>query len=188
MVAINYFRNVVFCFVDLFHTTWKSGRAQAKCMMASEQTCQLVEEPYQDFTCLICHCVAEEPHQLTCECGKLYCKVCLDQHFTYFNYCPQCRKPVQKFPDARSTWVIATHIEHYSVVVGVGWGREVDQYSLGMVTNICVHCTKLHLYDLWSSSRFHRTYFGDLTTTTTRLLLNDYLSLDYELELDYPGS
>ena len=71
-------------------------------MMASSQTCKSVQELFQDFTCLICHCVAEEPQQLTCECGRLYCKACLDLHFAYSNYCPQCRKYVQSFPDARS--------------------------------------------------------------------------------------
>ena len=61
-----------------------------------------VGELPDDLICLICHCVAEEPQQLTCDCGRLYCKVCLDQHFAHSNSCPQCRQSVKGFPDARS--------------------------------------------------------------------------------------
>lgn len=78
----------------------------SSCQNGRHQNNKFVEEESDDFTCLICQCVATDPQQLTCDCGRIYCKVCVDQHFAYFNSCPQCRQPAQAFPDARSVYIL----------------------------------------------------------------------------------
>ena len=62
---------------------------------------QFVEPPPDDLLCLICLCVARDPQQINC-CGKVLCKVCLEEHKQHSDYCPQCRKPIKSFADKRS--------------------------------------------------------------------------------------
>ena len=40
---------------------------------------EFVDLPPDDLFCLICLCVARDPQQINC-CGKVLCKVCLDDH------------------------------------------------------------------------------------------------------------
>ena len=62
---------------------------------------QLVSEPDDALKCLICLDVAEEPWQHV-ECGKLFCKKCLDD-YGLDKSCPHCRdKQAQYFKDTKS--------------------------------------------------------------------------------------
>ena len=62
---------------------------------------QFIDQPPDDLLCLICLSAARDPQQLTC-CGKVLCKVCLEDLKKHSNDCPQCRKPIVSFPDTRS--------------------------------------------------------------------------------------
>ena len=66
---------------------------------------QFVGSPPDDLLCLICHSVARDPQQINC-CGKLLCKVCLEDHKRYSRTCPQCRKPINSFADKISKFFI----------------------------------------------------------------------------------
>ena len=63
--------------------------------------CRFVETPPDKLVCKICHLVAGNPHKVTC-CGKIYCKVCLDDHNKHFRSCPNCKERGQDFPDFKS--------------------------------------------------------------------------------------
>ena len=60
-----------------------------------------VSEPPDDLMCLICHTVAREPQQTECDCGKLFCKTCLEGLSQSYNgdKCPTCRGRIRSFSD-----------------------------------------------------------------------------------------
>ena len=62
---------------------------------------EFLEPPPDDLLCLICLCVARDPQQISC-CGKVFCKICLEEHKEHSSDCPQCRKHIVSFPDKRS--------------------------------------------------------------------------------------
>ena len=67
--------------------------------MASKYS--FINEPDDALKCLICLEVAEEPWQHS-KCGRLFCKVCLDDYGKY-KPCPTCRTPhPQYFEDSKS--------------------------------------------------------------------------------------
>ena len=55
------------------------------------------------LVCQICTFVARDPQQVVC-CGRVYCKACLERVLqdSMILMCPQCRAPVQSFPDTKS--------------------------------------------------------------------------------------
>ena len=60
-----------------------------------------VRDPENDLKCAICLEVAKDPHQHE-ECGKLFCKECIDKYGRY-KPCPHCRtQGSQYFRDNRS--------------------------------------------------------------------------------------
>ena len=62
---------------------------------------KFVSEPEDDLLCVICLEVAEEPWQHA-DCGRLFCKKCLDK-LGKDKPCPNCRKEQpQYFNDSRS--------------------------------------------------------------------------------------
>ena len=60
---------------------------------------QFVSEPDDEYKCLICLEVAEEPWQHG-ECGRLFCEKCLNK-LGRNKPCPNCRGGPQYFKDAR---------------------------------------------------------------------------------------
>ena len=65
--------------------------------------CKFVDPPPDKLECQICLLVVRTPHQMIC-CGRVYCKVCLDEHKKHSNTCPNCRKRGQNFSDTRGEW------------------------------------------------------------------------------------
>jgi hypothetical protein len=63
---------------------------------------QFMEKYSDDLICLICLCVARDPQQISC-CGKLFCRVCLEEHKKGSSDCPQCRVNISSFADKKST-------------------------------------------------------------------------------------
>ena len=61
---------------------------------------EFVDPPPSDLLCLICLCVARNPQQVNC-CGKVLCKVCLDEYKKSYSVCPQCRTSINSFADKR---------------------------------------------------------------------------------------
>ena len=62
---------------------------------------KFVSEPDDAHKCLICLDVAEEPWQHG-ECGRLFCKECLDR-YGRDKYCSYCKmEQPQYFPDNKS--------------------------------------------------------------------------------------
>ncbi len=65
-----------------------------------------LEEPPDDLKCLICLCVARDPHQhpgdATNECGKVFCHSCITEHKKNEATCPNCRESLTYFKDAKS--------------------------------------------------------------------------------------
>ena len=62
---------------------------------------QFVDKYSDGLNCLICLCVARDPQQVTC-CGKLLCRVCLEEYREGSNSCPHCRKHISTFADTKS--------------------------------------------------------------------------------------
>ncbi len=66
-----------------------------------------VSEPDDALKCLICLEVAEEPWQHS-QCGRLFCKACLNVHGRE-NTCPNCRmQNPQYFEDNKSKSEVLT--------------------------------------------------------------------------------
>ena len=62
-----------------------------------------VDPPPDELTCMICHHVAREVHQVEC-CGKVFCKACITEVNERIGSCPNCRKASPKiFNDLRGT-------------------------------------------------------------------------------------
>ena len=65
-----------------------------------------LEDPPDDLKCLICLCVARDPHQhpgdATNECGAVFCHSCIIEHKKNETICPNCRKNLTHFKDAKS--------------------------------------------------------------------------------------
>ena len=62
-------------------------------------------DPVDDLTCIICHLVAREAHQMSC-CGKLLCSSCIREwkrcNIINQSQCTHCRKgDAKNFPDFR---------------------------------------------------------------------------------------
>ena len=69
---------------------------------------KLVSEPEDELICLICLEVAEEPWQHG-ECGRLFCKTCLDK-LGKDKPCPNCKKEQpQYFSDTRSEFTLSRY-------------------------------------------------------------------------------
>ncbi len=61
-----------------------------------------VKEPPDSLKCLICMMVVSDPWQHG-DCGRVYCKVCLDEFRKVKDICPNCRaKSPVLFKDGRS--------------------------------------------------------------------------------------
>ena len=65
-----------------------------------------LEDPPDDLKCLICLCVARDPHQhpgdATNECGIVFCHSCITKYQRNKKTCPNCRKGLTHFKDAKS--------------------------------------------------------------------------------------
>ncbi len=53
--------------------------------------CDFVQDPPDSLKCLICMLVVNEPWQHG-ECGRVYCKVCIEEFRKVKNICPNCRQ------------------------------------------------------------------------------------------------
>ena len=73
---------------------------------------QFVNPPPDELLCLICTLLAREPQQTTC-CGKVYCKVCIEELVKHTNKCPQCREEINCFPDKRSKFRELATVSEY---------------------------------------------------------------------------
>ncbi len=62
-----------------------------------------LEEPPDDLKCLICLEVAKDPYQHGGSlCGKVFCNGCITEYQKHKTTCPNCRKDLSLFQDARS--------------------------------------------------------------------------------------
>ena len=101
-----------------FHSRRKTGIQLSLYSMASSAVSQplkgydhqFIDQPPDDLLCLICLSVARDPQQITPCCGKVFCKVCLEELKKHSNDCPQCRKPMVCFPDIKSMLVVNVEI------------------------------------------------------------------------------
>ena len=64
--------------------------------------CNFVGDVPHDLICAICLLPARDPQQTTCECGKIYCTVCLNTLRTISGRCPTCRQTLETFLDRAS--------------------------------------------------------------------------------------
>ncbi len=69
-----------------------------------------LEDPPDDLKCLICLCVARDPHQhpgdASNECGKVFCHGCITEHQRNNKTCPNCEKDLTNyFKDAKSKYI-----------------------------------------------------------------------------------
>ena len=96
------YNNLASC-ISIVHLISSSlaGMASSNAQNLKGYDHQFVDPPPDDLHCLICLSVARDPHQINC-CGKVLCRVCLDEHKRYSNDCPQCRMEINSFADKRS--------------------------------------------------------------------------------------
>ena len=62
---------------------------------------KFVSEPDDALKCLICHELARDPLQHE-DCGKLFCKECLEEYYGRNRPCPNCRTSSQYYKDNKS--------------------------------------------------------------------------------------
>ncbi len=71
-----------------------------------------LEDPPDDLKCLICLCVARDPHQHPGddinECGKVFCHACITKYRKKKTTCPNCRCRLTLFKDSRSMSLVLT--------------------------------------------------------------------------------
>ena len=70
---------------------------------------QFVEKYSDGLICLICLCVARDPHQLSC-CGKLLCRACLEEYKKGSSNCPQCGVQIHCFADKKSNTFMIIYV------------------------------------------------------------------------------
>ena len=64
--------------------------------------CDFVEDPPDSLKCLICMLVVKDPWQHG-ECGRVYCRICIQEFMRVKNMCPNCRQENPSlFKDGRS--------------------------------------------------------------------------------------
>ncbi len=81
-------------------TSWFEQQEMASNYSGNSYKYKFLSEPDDALKCLICLEVAEEPWQHV-DCGRLFCKDCLDM-YGKGNPCPNCRmERSQYFPDNR---------------------------------------------------------------------------------------
>ena len=68
------------CIINLKHIIYHIYIAVYTRHEMDEQECQWLTTPSEDLRCIICLCVAQEPHQHG-RCGKLFCRLCAQQLF-----------------------------------------------------------------------------------------------------------
>ena len=65
-----------------------------------------VEDPPSELLCLICLCVAKDPHQhpgdSSNDCGKIFCQGCITMMQDGDKKCPNCQKNLMIFRDSKS--------------------------------------------------------------------------------------
>ena len=70
-------------------------------ILYSLSKCNFIQEPDEDLRCAVCSHVAEDPIQHV-DCGKLFCKRCLEKHGDD-STCPECKTEGKTFfPDTKS--------------------------------------------------------------------------------------
>ena len=72
-------------------------------LQAGGYDCKWVTSPPDELLCLICLCVARDPHQHgNGGCGKVFCESCVTEYQKRGRTCPICRKNLTTFKDERS--------------------------------------------------------------------------------------
>lgn len=90
--------------------------------------CHFVGDIPHDLICAICLLPARDPQQTTCECGKIYCTVCLNTLRTISGRCPTCRQTLETFLDrasgrrVKALKVMCTYRDH-----ACQWAGDLDQ-------------------------------------------------------------
>ncbi len=75
-----------------------------------------LEEPPDDLKCLICLEVAKDPYQHGSSlCGKVFCNGCITEYQKHKTTCPNCRKDLSLFQDARSKCKSIINLRMYSI-------------------------------------------------------------------------
>jgi TNF receptor-associated factor 4 len=83
-----------------------------------------------ELTCMVCHHVAREAHQVEC-CGKVFCKACITEANERIGTCPNCRKASPKiFSDLRG----AREIKRLKITCknedkGCDWSGALESYE-----------------------------------------------------------
>ena len=95
--------------------------AASKCPAASSTSsrvpslggydCDFVTDPPDSLKCLICMLVVKEPWQHG-ECGRVYCKICIEGYAKVKSTCPNCRqKKPSLFRDGRSKYCTVNFLD-----------------------------------------------------------------------------
>ena len=101
--------------------------------MASEETSGEYEHKFvdipDDLICVVCQFVAREPHQVDC-CGKIFCKLCIENVKKRLGKCPNCRGTANSFVDRRSARQIkALKISCKNEEKGCSWVGRLEDYE-----------------------------------------------------------
>ena len=93
---------------------------------------EFVEKQSEDYSCLVCKCVARNPQQVNC-CGKIICENCLErckQTNSHHDKCPHCQQELTSFKDTRSHQVIISLRVRCSFTKhGCTWEGELKSYE-----------------------------------------------------------
>ena len=73
-----------------------------KWKMAEERQSSADASIAEDLICPLCHSLAQNPQQTTCNCSHLYCKMCFEQQKQNSRLCPNCKCELCAFPDRLS--------------------------------------------------------------------------------------
>ena len=83
--------------------TFKTNKMASNKQQAGGYDCKWVTSPPDELLCLICLCVARDPHQHgNGGCGKVFCESCVTEYQKRGRTCPNCRKTLTTFKDERS--------------------------------------------------------------------------------------
>ena len=93
-------------------------------------------DPPDDLSCMICHHVAKEAHQVEC-CGKVFCEKCIKETKKRIGSCPNCRAAEpSKFKIFRDR-TSGRRIKHLKLSCdnedrGCNWSGILDEYDAHM--------------------------------------------------------
>ena len=128
-----------------------------------EQECQWLTTPSEDLRCIICLCVAQEPHQHG-RCGKLFCRLCAQQLF----------KEHRDYQNLAKFKMEAHSLSDQAIVVSDDWdawhvcpGNTCKELSTHWSFSISKHSRILFVY--WTEGIYETNIFNYSSTNTVHL-------------------